>query len=127
MFGINANLHSDLLIYSSLRSKNYLNGRNGRFILSFNKISINIHITKMDVAYQKFYTAIFKWNRKLLDAVGHDIYAEDFQLNWRSCILYLVLIFCEVFVIYTMIYYDGPTRVICIFYFSLCLQVCKTR
>lgn len=91
-----------------------------QFVISFTTMIKNV---EMDAAYEKFRRAVFGWDRTLLRSFGHDVFDENWQKDYLTYILYVILLIIYLLITYTLIWYDNFTRMTCFFYFSLLLQV----
>lgn len=74
-------------------------------------------------SYKTFYNSLFVWNRNMLKSLGHDIYDQNFKAGWPTfCLsgLLLAVIYC---ICHTFLNYDGFTKLSCIFYIAVSIQV----
>lgn len=74
-------------------------------------------------AYNRFNKTVFIWQRGLMKAFGHDIFVENFRLNFISYFWYTLLVECIVSEIYTMIYYEPLKKIFSTIFALTSLQV----
>lgn len=74
-------------------------------------------------SYTKFNNATFVWNRKMLAFVGHDIYDKDFTPHIGSYAMRLIVAVIGLLICYNLVFFDNFTRLNCLFYFCLFIQV----
>lgn len=78
----------------------------------------------MDAAYKKFHRAVFIWDRNLLRAGGHDLFDVEFKPHLGTYAIYLMVASFATFILYTLLYYDSFTKMNCLFFLALIVQVC---
>lgn len=74
-------------------------------------------------SYNKFYRAMFVWHRSISKAMGHDIYDVDWKPGLASALITGINCVVVGFIFYTLFFYDNFTRLNCILYFGICVQV----
>lgn len=74
-------------------------------------------------AYKKYYRATFVWHRGLAKIMGHDVYDWNFRPGLPTILITILVILSMICICYTMIFYDNFTRLNCILYLGICVQV----
>lgn len=74
-------------------------------------------------SYNRFYRAMFVWHRTMSKSMGHDIYDLNWKPGFASALITGINCTVVCFILYTLYFYDNFTRLNCILYFGICVQV----
>lgn len=85
-------------------------------------MSKNCQTVEMN-CYERFSRVVHLWGRSLLKLVGHDILADEFKKSALFYAAYSLVMSVIFFHIYTIIYYDGEERWLCLMSSCMAIQV----
>lgn len=92
------------------------------FIVGIEFVIFILCVLKME-SYQRFHTCFYKWDRLLLQCVGHDMLKTDFKIGLHAYCLYGVMVAFVIANVYTFLVWNWFTKMSSFIYSCVLIEV----